>query len=353
MSDLFLNILAIYLDAAPWLLLGLIAAGLIKAWVSEAWMIRWLGGRGFGPVARAAVIGAPLPLCSCGVLPAALGLRRSGASRGSTLSFLIATPETGVDSVAVTYALMGPFMAIVRPIAAIFSAVFTGILGGLVPEKPLPPAAAPDCDDGGCCSSLPIGKAKPKPSPEAAWKCGLEGLRYAMTDILDDLAFWLAIGIIAAGALITWLPPQSLAQWGSGVPAMLVMLAIGVPMYICATASTPLAASLLLLGVSPGTVLVFLLAGPATNIATLGLLRRELGGPVLAVYLFGISAAAIACGLATDALVQYTGISVTAQVAETGELVPEWLSILSATLIAVFAIRPLRNSLLERVPKAG
>ncbi|WP_303906832.1 SO_0444 family Cu/Zn efflux transporter [Thiohalomonas denitrificans] len=349
MADLFTNTLAIYLDAAPWLLLGLIAAGLIKAWVSEAWMTRWLGGRGFGPVARAAIIGAPLPLCSCGVLPSALGLRRSGASRGSTLSFLIATPETGVDSVAITYALMGPFMAIIRPIAAIFSAVFTGVLGGLVPEKSTSPAATPDCQ-GGCCGSLPIGQANP--SPETPWTRSLSGLRYAMTDILDDLTFWLAIGIIVAGALITWLPPQALAQWGSGVPAMLVMLAIGVPMYICATASTPLAASLLLLGVSPGTVLVFLLAGPATNIATLGLLHRELGGPVLAVYLFGISAAAIACGLATDALVQHFGISVMAQAAETGEFIPDWLGTLSAMLIAVFAIRPVRRTFLDRNPTA-
>ncbi len=341
MSDLLTNVLSIYRDAAPWLLLGLIAAGLIKAWVSESWMNRWLGGRGLGPVTRAAVVGAPLPLCSCGVLPAALGLHRSGASRGSTLSFLIATPETGVDSVAVTYALMGPFMAVVRPIAAIFSAVFTGILGGLAPERPAGPQKAACCRDNSCCSGAPAEGSKR--IPESGWSRSISGLRYAMTDILDDLALWLALGIIAAGALITWLPPQALAQWGSGLPAM---LAIGVPMYICATASTPLAASLLLLGVSPGTVLVFLLAGPATNIATLGLLRRELGGPVLALYLFGIGAAAIACGLATDAFIDYAGIPVTAQAAEAGEFMPDGLALFSAALLALFAVRPLRRALI-------
>lgn len=347
LTELLNHTLAIYLDAAPWLLLGLLAAGLIKAWVPEARMSAWLGGEGFWPVTRAALVGAPLPLCSCGVLPAALGLRRSGASRGSTLSFLIATPETGVDSVAVTYALMGPFMAVVRPVAALFSAIVTGLLGGRVRETV--PKSVADTSACGCSGGC---GASPPPLP-GAWSRTRAGLRYALSDIVDDLALWLVLGIIAAGALVTFVPPQALAQWGSGLPAMLGMLVIGIPMYICATASTPLAASLLLLGVSPGTVLVFLLAGPATNLATLGIVRRELGGKVLAIYLLGIGSSAIVWGLATDALLAATGISVAAQVNAAGELVPEWLAIASGIVLLLFAIRPLRRILFRETLREG
>lgn len=137
------NTLELFLDAAPWLLLGLAAAGLIKAWIPDALIVRWLGGKGSWPVVKAAFIGAPLPLCSCGVLPAALALRRSGASKGATVSFLVATPETGVDSVAISYAMLGPLMAVVRPIAAILSAIFTGLLATLVPEPVKKPRPSP------------------------------------------------------------------------------------------------------------------------------------------------------------------------------------------------------------------
>ena len=122
------EILVMYVEAAPWLVLGVVAAGLIHVLLPEGLLGKWLGGAGAGPVVKAALIGAPLPLCSCGVLPAAVGLRREGASKGATVSFLIATPETGPDSVAVSYALLGPFMAVVRPIAAVLSAVFAGLL---------------------------------------------------------------------------------------------------------------------------------------------------------------------------------------------------------------------------------
>ncbi|MBF0256595.1 MAG: permease, partial [Gammaproteobacteria bacterium] len=159
----FDNFLHLSLEAAPWLLLGFVAAGLIKAWIPAGLLNRWLGGSGLWPVTKAALIGAPLPLCSCGVLPAALGLHRSGASKGSTVSFLISTPETGVDSVALSYVMLGPVMAVIRPVAAVLSAIATGLLAGQVADRAArreaesKPSMAPSasCTTGECRSCGP------------------------------------------------------------------------------------------------------------------------------------------------------------------------------------------------------
>ncbi len=329
----FSTLLEIALDAAPWLLLGLVSAGLIKAWVPESAINRWLGGHGLWPITKAALVGAPLPLCSCGVLPAALALHRGGASRGSTVSFLIATPETGADSVTLSYALLGPFMAVVRPIAAVLSAIFAGLLASLAPAQEAS-AAAPSCN-GGCCGG---GCSVPPPSP-GFWQRNRDGLRYALGDILDDIAPWLGLGLLLAALIATAVEPQAMAEWGGGLPAMLAMLLVGVPMYICATASTPLAAALLLAGLSPGTVLVFLLAGPATNIATLAVVKRELGPAVLAAYLGGIALSAVGLGLLTDAIAAHYAIDIPAQLAEGGEWLPAWLAWGSLGLLLLAVIK--------------
>lgn len=338
--------LALYLEAAPWLLFGLLAAGLLKAWVPERRMVGWLGGDGPWAVVKAALVGAPLPLCSCGVLPAALGLRRGGAGRGPTVSFLIATPETGADSIALSYALLGPFMAVARPVAAVVSAIFAGVLAGLVDRRkpevaatPIPlvgiaVAEAPACTGSGCgCGG-----------GEEERMSVARGVGYALSDILDDISLWLVLGLVAAGAVVTWVPPLALAELGSGLPAMLAMLAVGVPMYICATASTPLAAALLVAGISPGTVLVFLLAGPATNMATLAVVWRELGRGVLVAYLGGIAVAAVGLGLLVDLVVGAWGVDVAAAVGDGGdEWMPRWLEWGSAAVLTVCAVRPLRR----------
>jgi uncharacterized membrane protein YraQ (UPF0718 family) len=265
MVELLENIWAVFLDTAFWLLIGLLAAGFIKSYISEKTMQRWVGGRGFGAVSRAALFGAPLPLCSCGVLPAAIGLYRSGASKEATISFLISTPETSIDSVAVTYALMGPVMAIYRPIAALMSAMVTGLMTAFVNEEPVKCNDVANEKAADCCHTEPV--------EEKHSCCGadevvvgqkpnrvLQSLRYAGSELLDDISTWMAIGIVIAGIMLTFIPPDWLAQWGQGLTAMLVMLVVGVPMYICAVASTPVAAGLLLSGVSPGAVLLIVLA---------------------------------------------------------------------------------------------
>lgn len=368
------------LAAAPWLVVGLIVAALIKVYVPSDWLTQFLRGR-WG-VVKAAFIGAPLPLCSCGVIPAALALRRQGASRASVMSFLVATPETGVDSVAVSYALLGPFLAVARPISAVFSAIVTGLIGAAIPESPGAGSSAvstqplTETDAGGCCSSKPKTSCCESSAPQSSCcetkepvssccsskqadtagprKPGLfAALVEAAGEILGDLAKWLLIGLLMAGAISTFVQAEQLEAFGSGLPVMLLMVVIGIPMYICATASTPLAASLLIAGLSPGSVLVFMLAGPATNIATLGVVRKELGTRYMVAYLIGVAASAIACGLVTDAIAGAMGIVAAsqAQQAHEHEMIPQWLAIACLAVLVVLAIKPLRMRLIPPSPQ--
>ena len=363
------NLLLISLEAAPWLLLGLLVCGLIKAWMNEAWLAGQLGGSGLGSVLKAALIGTPLPLCSCSVIPVAMGIRRSGASKSSTVSFLVATPETGADSIALSYAMLGPLMAVVRPVAAIVSAVTSGLLVTLFDKEPaktvkLQSGSLSQSTQGvvqhSCC-----GEQEPVVEKSATAKscCSAEstlekdatpghmqrlttGMKFAFTDIFDDFVVWLAIGILFAALVRTFVPDTFLMEWGSGVPAMLVMMAVGIPMYICATASTPIAAALIAAGVSPGTALVFLLAGPATNMATLAVIARELGQRVLVLYLTGMAVASIAAGLALDALLEYWGIDVLSQLSAGDEMVPNWIAYLSLAAILVLSLQTFRRKAL-------
>lgn len=350
MIELFTNIWTVYLDTAFWLLLGLLAAGLVKAYLPEDAMQRWLGGTGIKSISKAALFGAPLPLCSCGVLPAAIGVRRSGASREATVSFLISTPETSIDSVTVTYALMGPFMAVYRPLSALVSAVATGLMVSFIKDEgvlnPQTEIAESSCcsSKSSCCDSTEEkGESCCSPTLTVEQSRLKKTLHYAGAELMDDISFWLAIGIIGAGVITTLIPPGLLAEWGQGVWAMLFMVLVGVPMYICAVASTPIAAGLLLSGVSPGTVLVFLLVGPATNIASLVLLRKELGAKVTAVYLAGIIMVSIVMGLLLDFLVTQYGLEIKAEPGAGQEMLPAVLVYGSAVLLLVLAIKPVRK----------
>jgi uncharacterized membrane protein YraQ (UPF0718 family) len=371
-AELLTNIWLVFLDTAFWLLIGLLAAGVIKSFISEQTMQRWVGGRGIGAILRAALFGAPLPLCSCGVLPAAIALRRAGASKEATVSFLISTPETSIDSVAVTYALMGPVMAIFRPLAALVNAVATGLLTTLVAEETKPTAAVVasccaskkspviEVETASCCGSNSIASeaaAAADQSPSASCCAAkpatpnklLQVLSYAGAELLDDITGWLAFGIVVAGAMLTFIPPDWLAQWGSGLTAMLVMLVVGVPMYICAVASTPVAAGLLLAGVSPGAVLVFLLVGPATNIASFALLKRELGFKVTAVYLFGLSVSSLMMGLLLEWLLKVQGWQIHAYLGEAHTMLPGMVSWVSAFILIFLAIKPLRRAVIPQL----
>ena len=367
-QELLTNIWLVFLDTAFWLLIGLLAAGLIKSFISEDVMRRWVGGHGLASILRAALFGAPLPLCSCGVLPAAIGLRRSGASKEATVSFLISTPETSIDSVAVTYALMGPVMAIFRPVAALVNAVGTGLMTTLVTEKESAPVqyvtketapaaaccsttkVAAEVQSGSCCGSEANMAEAEKPAVNKQRNSLFHQVAsYAGAELLDDISKWMAFGIVLAGIMLTFIPPDWLAQWGGGLSAMLIMLVVGVPMYICAVASTPVAAGLLLAGVSPGAVLVFLLVGPATNIASFALLKRELGLKVTAMYLFGLSIFSLMMGLALEWLLRSQQWQIEATLGEAHAMLPGMLSWVSAFVLIFLAIKPLRRAVLPQL----
>ncbi len=371
-AELFSNIWLVFLDTAFWLLIGLVAAGVIKSFIAEDTMRRWVGGRGLSAILRAALFGAPLPLCSCGVLPAAIGLHRAGASKEATVSFLISTPETSIDSVAVTYALMGPVMAIFRPISALVNAVGTGLLTALISDDPVyekskSPAGTlesccssnnktqqksvsscstvkSDVVESNCCSKKSIEEIEAAPPNKL-----LQVLSYAGAELLDDISTWLFIGIVLAGTMLTFIPPDWLAQWGTGLNAMLIMLLVGVPMYICAVASTPVAAGFLLAGVSPGAVLVFLLVGPATNITSFALLKKELGLKVTAVYLSGLSIFSLIMGLLLEWLLVAQQWKVEANLGEAHAMLPDTVAWASAFLLIFLAIKPLRRAVLPQL----
>lgn len=303
---LLANFWDLLVQSAPWLLLGYLIAGVINVYLPASWLKSQLGKASFGHSIKAAFIGAPLPLCSCGVIPTALGLRKSGASKNATASFMVATPETGVDSVSVTYALMGPVMALFRPFAAIFSAIIAGELVR-ISDDGIEHKAAPVKS---CCGSKKghshdhthgHDHSHSHSHTEHVTPSKLKQLlHFSFVKLFADTANWLMIGLFFAALVQTYVPESFLAQWGSGLIAMLVMVVISIPMYICATASTPIAAGLMLVGVSPGAVLVFMLTGPATNLATLGILGKELGKRALTAYLTGVILSAITMGYLLD-----------------------------------------------------
>ncbi len=299
MLHLLQNFVELFVESAPWLLLGFTIAGIIKGFIPEAWLNRQLGGKGAWVTIKAALVGAPLPLCSCGVVPAALGLRKAGASKNATISFLVATPETGIDSIAVTHALMGPYMAVVRPVAAIVSAITAGLMVGQA-EQVAPAQADPTSSS--CCSS----KQSDTPASSNAQRLR-QGIRFAYVDMIRDISGWLLLGLLFAAAIKTWVPASLLAEWGSGWSAFILMTLIGVPMYICATASTPIGAGLLMSGVSPGAVLVFMLVGPATNLGTMGIIKKQLGLRSLIAYLTGVISAGYLFGYLTNLLFNHYG----------------------------------------------
>jgi len=357
-QNIIQNIWVVYLDTAIWLLVGLFAAGLIKVYIPENAMKKCLGGSGFSSVGRAALFGAPLPLCSCGVLPTAIGLRRAGASKEATVSFLISTPETSIDSVAVTYALMGPVMAVYRPVAALLSAIITGVMVVLLKEdeknKNLSvvnenelstSCCAPEnTQTDSCCAST---NNQTKLSQNKLFQNKFfQAVRYAGSDLVDDISKWMAVGIVFAGLMMALIPEGWLAQWGQGITAMLVMLLVGIPLYICAVASTPVAAGLLVAGVSPGAVLVFLLVGPATNIAGLMLIKKELGNKVTLIYLSGISIVSVVMGLILDWLVNYYNFQINISIQQQNSLLPYSVNVLAGVILLLVAVPEIRNKLM-------
>lgn len=289
-THLLYSFLGIMNEMSPYILLGFFIAGLLHVFVKPAAMSRHLAGKGWKPVVKAALFGIPLPLCSCGVLPTAVSLRRQGASKGATSSFLIATPQTGVDSIAATYSLLGLPFAIIRPVAALVGA----FMGGMAVSK---------SDDGSEPACAVAQAAAEEDIPTGFWRRMAEAVRYGMVDMVGSVGKWLVIGLVVA-ALITVFVPDSLFISLSRYPllAMLAVVVVAIPMYICATGSIPIAMSLMLKGLSPGIAFVMLMAGPAANFASLIILGRTQGKRATAIYVGSVVVTAVAFGLVIDLL---------------------------------------------------
>ncbi|MCM1078380.1 MAG: SO_0444 family Cu/Zn efflux transporter [Bacteroidales bacterium] len=290
-------------EMAPYLLLGFFIAGLLQAFVPKSLMSRHLASNDWRSVVKAALFGIPLPLCSCGVIPTTAALRREGASKGAATSFLIATPQTGVDSIMATYSVLGPAFAIIRPIAALVTSFFGGILvnrldgaSGGKETAALETVAEAECKDG-CCHDH-----------GHDWHESFTGrmksaLSYGFVEMLQDVGKWLFVGLLIA-ALITVAVPTEFFEVFSGntLVSMGLVLLVAIPMYLCATGSIPIAVSLMLKGLSPGTALVMLMAGPASNAASILVVRKIMGRKTLYIYLASIILGSVICGLAMDYL---------------------------------------------------
>ncbi|MDE5799705.1 MAG: permease, partial [Paramuribaculum sp.] len=285
------SILFMLSEMAPYILLGFFLAGILHAFVPQRLLSRHLSANSFGAVWKGALIGVPLPLCSCGVLPTAIAMKRSGASDSATVSFLVATPQTGIDSIAATWSLLGPAFAVIRPVVALVTSLFAGSTVAIV-EK---------------------GKTN-KPQENPAIQCAVESaprmsllartgeaLRYGFIDLVGSIGGWLVAGLIIAALITVFVPADifaALSRWP--ILAMLAVIVVAIPMYVCATGSIPIAMSLMLKGLSPGTALVFLMAGPAANFASYSLIAREMGRRTALIYIATIAIGAIAFGLLID-----------------------------------------------------
>ena len=288
-------------EMAPYLLFGFLVAGLLSVFISPEIVERHLGGRGMWPVVKASLLGVPLPLCSCGVIPVAASLRRHGASRGATTAFLLSTPQTGVDSIVVTYSLLGGLFALIRPVAAFI----TGLVGGWLVD------ALTDQDNGKpVVPPLPCTEACCAPVAEHTNKI-LRALHYGLFVLPRDIGNALIVGLLISGVIAAFVPDDFFAGvFGTGIVGMLIMMAIGIPLYVCATGSVPVAAALMLKGVSPGAALVFLMTGPATNAATLAIIWKVLGKKTAVIYLLTLAVCALVFGLLLDYVFPVVGLPV-------------------------------------------
>ncbi|MFA5164282.1 MAG: SO_0444 family Cu/Zn efflux transporter [Candidatus Omnitrophota bacterium] len=320
-------------EAAPYILFGTFMAGVIQTFVDKDRIAKHLGKPGFKSVFMAALFGIPLPLCSCGVLPTAMSLRKNGASKGATLAFMISTPETGIDSIMLSFALLDPIMAVFRPVAAFITAVVAGILENIFGHKEKAPELPKEEKCPHCMSGAPGHR------PHYGRRL-IEGMKYAFVDLLGDIALWLALGIGIGGVISYFVPASFIENYlGRGLSAMFIMLVIGIPLYICASASTPIASALIAKGMAPGVALVFLLAGPATNTAGVLAIGKFLGKRSIAIYLAAISICAIAMGLLLNMLYSVYNINAKALMGSGGHsMLTHHLGLVAAPVLAILMI---------------
>lgn len=269
---------------APYLLLGFFVAGVLGVFVPVAFIETHLGKRGLVQIIKASLLGVPIPLCSCSVIPVAASLRRHGATKGAAISFLTSTPQTGVDSIAATWGLLGPVFAVFRVIVAFL----TGVICGAAVETFTPPAEdTADCTDEHCPACNPASKAH-------RWK---QVFTYGFGVLPRDIGKALLIGIIVSGLLGALVPADFFTRTlNSEWLSMLAVLGLGIPLYVCSTGSIPIALAMIGMGLSPGAALVFLITGPATNAATIATVLKTMGRKAVIIYLITLGGCAVIAG---------------------------------------------------------
>jgi uncharacterized membrane protein YraQ (UPF0718 family) len=271
---------------SPYLLFGFAVAGVLKVLIPTSFVQKHLGGKGIWPVFWASLFGVPLPLCSCGVIPVAMSLHKQGAGKGATIAFLLSTPQTGVDSILVTFSLLGPVFMIARPVIALITGIIGGIAVDLFDRKDF--TAVQDEDEENSSGS----KSKL-----------VTGFRHAFVVLPRDIGTAMLAGLIIAAIISVAVPDDFFSdKIGTGFGAMIVMMLVGIPLYVCATASVPIAAALIVKGLSPGAALVFLMTGPATNAASLVIIWKILGRRTAIIYILTVAVCALASGLLLDAM---------------------------------------------------
>ena len=390
------EILLLINEMSPYLLLGFLLAGLMHAFIPGRYYTRFLSKPTLGSVINAAIFGIPLPLCSCGVIPTAMSLRKEGASRGAVTSFLIATPQTGIDSIIATFSLMGVPFAVIRPIAALITAVLGGWMvntfvslrdrrahremaeGTIVKKEETETCTCHcHCHENKAESCCPEGDSDGHHHPHhsgehhhhsshhhhshhhhsssASCHCHdrkipntiggkiVEALRYAFLDMMSDIGKWLVIGLVVAGLITIYVPDEVFTIFKDNTMAsMILVLIISIPMYLCATGSIPIAVVLMLKGLTPGAALVLLMAGPACNMASILVIRKGLGFRTLVIYILSIVIGAVFFGCLIDWL-QYSGmidftsrVSQTMEIKEGGAGIIKWTSTIVLTLLLLF-----------------
>ena len=317
---------------APYLLFGFFFAGVLHIFIKTDTIAEHLGKNNLFSVIKASLFGIPLPLCSCSVIPAAMSLRKEGASKGAVLSFLISTPTTGIDSIFATYSLLGPVFTIYRIIASFITGTIAGIAANIfrIDEAAYEKKDAPKCK---LCPD------KKDHSHSTGYK--IKGIfSYAFGDILKDTGPALILGVLIGGAITFFLPENVISAYlGSGIKAMLIMLLLGIPMYVCATASIPIAASLMLKGLAPGAAFVFLVAGPATNMVTMAVVARNMGKRSLVIYLGSIITGSLLLGSVLDKMYPYFYKTGTVGLDHFHmEMIPSWTGIASSTVLVALIV---------------
>ncbi len=327
MIDFILNIIKAIVDLwtamAPYLLLGMFIAGILHVFIGTDFITRHLGANNLGSIIKASLFGVPLPICSCGVIPVAASLKKEGASKSATLSFLVSTPTTGADSILASYSLLGPLFAIFRPLAAFISGITIGVLNFIFNKEP---------------QERVLVDHQHSKNEISSKKKIIEVFKYGFFELAEDIGKWLIIGVVIGGILTVAIPPELIEkflpfQWMHFV----IMLIIALPLYVCATGSIPIAAAILQMGFSPGATLVFLIAGPATNTVTLSFVRTKLGKKSFYLYLISIIGIAVLAGMVFNYVFALLGADINI-ISAHGEHVNHTLRIVTGIILAILIL---------------